>query len=536
MQPFDLRTEIRRQHTQRRRARLLGAIAGQVFRAPHHLFQSGAEIGQLLAEPCGAPGAESGQLVGRFRPVRAVLIDDHPQARRRQEAVDVKSRRCHGFEHEDRFQQQNGRSRCLTDGEAGVAGLGVEQESHRVQHQGMVHAAELEVLAQQGGLSIEGEGHVAAGEGGKTHRGQAILFEAIGSRTELIGDHLEVLEQANEEVVACSVGVVSMDLRQQGVGDIAPKRRHLQESVAATFHSFFEFFRGSGGLLDQAFQLVDGSLLAVAGVPQGGERADAVAEPLQQQLGRGDRPAESPHTFMVPAGENLLAGAPHVGHVDQHVAVLPDAIDAADALLDQVWIYWQVEHDEVPRVLEVPPFTADLRADEHTGTLGFHEPRGVAVPLHQLDLLVEQRDVGAQPAFEFVLDGAGRRCRAACHEDFLGGRVSEERFQVSNARIVVQELRAVSDAGVRRIERSQHDIARWEIAQDRALVVEDDAARAVPVDQVGEEFGARLGFTDPLRDIVDLQSQDHSQSSDLLTRQLLARSECGSQACSLLVS
>ena len=98
---------------------------------------------------------------------------------------------------------------------------------------------------------------------------------------------------------------------------------------------------------------------------------------------------------MVPASEHFLSRARDVGNIDKHFAVLADAIHASDALLDQIRVQWQVEHHEVARVLEVASLAADLRAHQHARPVGLDEPCSVAIALHELNVLVEERDGGA---------------------------------------------------------------------------------------------------------------------------------------------
>ena len=70
---------------------------------------------------------------------------------------------------------------------------------------------------------------------------------------------------------------------------------------------------------------------------------------------------------------------------------LADAVEPADALLEQFGLERQVEQHEVMRELEVAPLAADLRADEEPRAVLLREPGGVAVALDQREAFVEDR-------------------------------------------------------------------------------------------------------------------------------------------------
>ena len=71
---------------------------------------------------------------------------------------------------------------------------------------------------------------------------------------------------------------------------------------------------------------------------------------------------------------------------------LPDAVEPADALLEQLGIVRQIEEHEVMRELEIAPFAADLRAEENARALRLGEEGRIAVALEQREAFVEKRE------------------------------------------------------------------------------------------------------------------------------------------------
>ena len=86
---------------------------------------------------------------------------------------------------------------------------------------------------------------------------------------------------------------------------------------------------------------------------------------------------------MEPAGLEFGSAADAVGHMDVDGAGLADAVEAADALFQQLRIARQAEEHEVVGELEIPALAADFGADEDARALGIGEPGGVAVALEK---------------------------------------------------------------------------------------------------------------------------------------------------------
>ncbi len=114
---------------------------------------------------------------------------------------------------------------------------------------------------------------------------------------------------------------------------------------------------------------------AVAGGARGGKGVQAVPVPVEQ----------------VGLGAGL-----QVRHVDADGLALADAVEAADALLQQVRVQGQVEQDQVVGELEVASLAADLGADQQTSPLlRVGKPGRGTVALQQAHAFVEQGGLDA---------------------------------------------------------------------------------------------------------------------------------------------
>ena len=105
---------------------------------------------------------------------------------------------------------------------------------------------------------------------------------------------------------------------------------------------------------------------------------------------------------------------------------LADAVEAADALLEQLGVAREVEEDEVVGELEVAALAADLGADEEAGAVGFGEPGGVAVALEEGEAFVEEGGVELGSRERRRSIDSARSRSVADEEDFLGPRVRPE--------------------------------------------------------------------------------------------------------------
>ena len=59
------------------------------------------------------------------------------------------------------------------------------------------------------------------------------------------------------------------------------------------------------------------------------------------------RPSERVGTFVVPAQKNLFVGIGEMWHVNLYRVALPNTVQAAYSLLEQVGILWQVQQNQM---------------------------------------------------------------------------------------------------------------------------------------------------------------------------------------------
>ena len=93
--------------------------------------------------------------------------------------------------------------------------------------------------------------------------------------------------------------------------------------------------------------------------------------------------------LVIPVGEHMGARAFLERNMNMDGRGLADAVEAADALFQQLGIIGQVEQDEVVSELKIPAFAADFGANEQAGTVLLGEVGGVAVALEEGKTLVE---------------------------------------------------------------------------------------------------------------------------------------------------
>ncbi len=240
-----------------------------------------------------------------------------------------------------------------------------------------------------------------------------------------------------------------------------------------------------------------------------GDDARAVAAQDLAAVGRAR--AQRIEAFVVPAQQRVLRGAADCDRVQRDVVLLPDAIEAADALFEQIGIERQVPQDQVMRELEVAAFRADLGAQQHARALGFGEPRGVAVALQDRHAFVEARDLDARLRAQRFFEREHLRLRAADQQELLAGEPLDQRDEPRQARIVRvvvlaggrMRLRVGMELGEQALahrvvelvafEHVDRGDAAWKSADLRAAIAEHDAAGAVAVDQRIDQRGGRGG-------------------------------------------
>jgi hypothetical protein len=106
--------------------------------------------------------------------------------------------------------------------------------------------------------------------------------------------------------------------------------------------------------------------------------------------------------------------------MDVDRAFLADAVEAADALLEEFDVVGEVKEDEVVGELEVAAFAADLGADEEADAFGVGEGGGVAVTLQEGEAFVEEFAVDVDLLLDAVADLGCHFGAVADGEDFFG--------------------------------------------------------------------------------------------------------------------
>ena len=114
---------------------------------------------------------------------------------------------------------------------------------------------------------------------------------------------------------------------------------------------------------------------------------------LEQFATIGRAAAERIEAFVVPAQQCVLRGAGEGAGVDHDVVLLADAIEAADALFEQIRIERQVPQHQMMGELEIAAFRADFRTQQQARAFRIGEVGGIAVALEEAHAFVEARDL-----------------------------------------------------------------------------------------------------------------------------------------------
>ena len=123
---------------------------------------------------------------------------------------------------------------------------------------------------------------------------------------------------------------------------------------------------------------------------------DGSAKLVQQFVAAFEVTFKGIQAFVVPTRQNLLRAAREKRNMDLDVFGLPDAIQPADALFEQLRVERQVKQDEVMGELEIAAFAADFRTDQQPRPVGLGEPRSITIPLHQREAFMENARVDGQ--------------------------------------------------------------------------------------------------------------------------------------------
>jgi hypothetical protein len=126
--------------------------------------------------------------------------------------------------------------------------------------------------------------------------------------------------------------------------------------------------------------------------------------------------------------------------VDADGLSLADTVEAADALFKEAGVQREIEEDEVVGELEIATLAANLGANQELGAIGFCEPGGLAVALHERKAFVEEADFGAHFLLQGGFDGGDFAQGFADEEDLGGVVLFEKRDEPVEAGVVAERV------------------------------------------------------------------------------------------------
>ena len=342
-------------------------------------------------------------------------------------------------------------------------------------------------------------------------RGESLHVGVAGIEEDVAGfvvfdPHAEVVEEVGEEGAEERIGVGGADAVDDARCDGGVEGVEFEQAVAALFHFQRELAAKLGGLGDESLEFGCGR---DARAP--GEGEEAGFEFVLVVVAAVERGLEGIETAVIPLDDTLLGAAGDVGHVDADRLSLADTVEATDALLEETGVEREIEEDEVVGELKVAALAADLGADEELRAVGFGEPRGLAVALHEREPLVEETDLEADFFLQGGLESDDLALGFADEVDFGRALREEKSDEPVEARVFAEGVaeRAVlagflggelaRDPGELRevlagVERDGAKFARRETRHRGAGVAEHDAAGAVLVEEALEERFAGAGF------------------------------------------
>ena len=247
-------------------------------------------------------------------------------------------------------------------------------------------------------------------------------------RTGFLVVDAELFEQAQDDSSPAPLRSAASSIAQL-VG-IAPARTgEFQQAVAAAVDEGGEFLGGSR-LADQRIEFGVGRpppwACCSARATTAAIALDQFAAIRRARAGRYRDP-----------GRTSVAG--RAGRCRKRAGVdlmscLADAVEAADALFEQIRVERQIPEDEVAGELEVAALRADLGAQQQARTIGFGEPGGIAVALHEVHAFVEAGDLDAAARAQGVLEGEHLGLGAADQQQLVLAEALEQVEQPRQAR------------------------------------------------------------------------------------------------------
>ena len=105
---------------------------------------------------------------------------------------------------------------------------------------------------------------------------------------------------------------------------------------------------------------------------------------MRENEGGGHGSIKNAHSVVVKLDPYFFGATRHVGKMNMDGTGLADPVEPANALLEELGVFWEVPKDEVVGKLEVAPFATDLGTEEHAGTFGVGKVGGLAVALDKV--------------------------------------------------------------------------------------------------------------------------------------------------------
>ena len=283
----------------------------------------------------------------------------------------------------DQFQKAAAgwQGRVLDHGQRGVAEFAVGDLVHRAGDQRVVPGQELGVFVRQRGGAVVGQQQAVVGDLWKgTDTDVFAMAHHQSSGGVFLGFHAEQVEAGFHEGRQALVPVEVLDAFDQRRAGPRVERGQREQAITAPVHPLGQLFvQARGGVQDGL------PIAVVAG--QG--RVDAFAHLRIHGRRRRVGVGEAIRAASIPRQPARVAG---VGDrdMDTNGLALADAVEATDALFQQIGVCRQVEENQVMGELKIASLAADLGAQQDLGAvLRIGEPRGRAITLDDAHALVE---------------------------------------------------------------------------------------------------------------------------------------------------
>ncbi len=405
------------------------------------LLRRGQQYGQLLLQE-HFPGGKAGMRIVPHcgsepvhRPgggaVAEILADQDADRGRRQETVGMRALVLDAFEQKEGLKQMFLFPQARHETNSAIALLMAEEQIHGTGDHGMVPGQEFDLFMAEGGAAVEGDDQLLALERRQRELrlGEEGEVELKGAPADLFGEDAVEVKYFQQVFFEFLAFVVGGDAALQVMCCLGVAGVEGQQPVLAFLHGHGDLRLQGARALDEGLQPADpggGGALGQLGA-QGG-----VDFPGSRQVG-----GKSIQPFMIPAGDDLLAAPLEIGDENLNGLLLADAVEAADALLEQLGIGRQVEEEELVAELEITPLAADLRTDQHPRSLCLSKPGGIAVALQQGEVLMKQGDADIDQALQSRGDGSGLFGTVTDQQHLAAAMLAQVLCEPGQPRIVV---------------------------------------------------------------------------------------------------